>query len=76
VIKCPIDPFRTEYSYVQVAVNVEWRITESEITQKLPSERSFAAEYRSRAGGSRWRGMLAQYASPHDGPPLSRSASG
>jgi GntR family transcriptional regulator len=41
----PIDPFGTEYSYVQVADDVERRITEGEITRKLPSERSFAEEY-------------------------------
>ena len=41
----PIDPFGTEYSYVQVAQDVERRITEGEITRKLPSERSFAEEY-------------------------------
>jgi DNA-binding GntR family transcriptional regulator len=41
----PIDPFGTEYSYVQVAQDVERRITEGEITRKLPSERGFAEEY-------------------------------
>jgi len=41
----PIDPFGTEYSYVQVADDVERRIAEGEITRKLPSERSFAEEY-------------------------------
>ena len=41
----PIDPFGAEYSYVQVAGDVERRITEGEITRKLPSERSFAEEY-------------------------------
>ena len=41
----PIDPFGAEYSYVQVAEDVERRITEGEITRKLPSERSFAEEY-------------------------------
>ena len=41
----PIDPFGTEYSYVQVANDVQRRITEGEIVRKLPSERSFAEEY-------------------------------
>jgi GntR family transcriptional regulator len=41
----PVDPFGAEYSYVQVAADVERRITEGEITRKLPSERSFADEY-------------------------------
>jgi GntR family transcriptional regulator len=41
----PIDPFGTEYSYVQVANDVGRRIAEGEITQKLPGERSFAEEY-------------------------------
>jgi GntR family transcriptional regulator len=41
----PIDPFGAEYSYVQVADDVQRRITEGEIERKLPSERSFAEEY-------------------------------
>jgi DNA-binding GntR family transcriptional regulator len=41
----PIDPFGAEYAYVQVADDIERRITEGEITAKLPSERSFAEEY-------------------------------
>ena len=41
----PIDPFGAEYSYVQVADDIERRITEGEITAKLPSERNFAEEY-------------------------------
>ena len=41
----PIDPFGTEYSYVQVADDVQRRIAEGEIARKLPSERSFAEEY-------------------------------
>jgi GntR family transcriptional regulator len=40
-----IDPFGAEYSYVQVAEDVQRRIIEGEITAKLPSERSFAEEY-------------------------------
>jgi GntR family transcriptional regulator len=41
----PIDPFGAEYSYVQVADDIQRRITAGEITAKLPSERSFADEY-------------------------------
>jgi DNA-binding GntR family transcriptional regulator len=41
----PIDPFGAEYAYVQVADDIERRITEGEITAKLPSERNFAEEY-------------------------------
>jgi GntR family transcriptional regulator len=41
----PIDPFGAEYAYVQVADDILRRITEGEITAKLPSERSFADEY-------------------------------
>jgi len=41
----PIDPFGAEYAYVQVADDIERRITAGEITAKLPSERSFAEEY-------------------------------
>jgi GntR family transcriptional regulator len=41
----PVDPFGPEYAYVQVADDVQRRITEGEITMKLPSERSFAEEY-------------------------------
>ena len=41
----PIDPFGAEYAYVQVADDIERRITEGEISAKLPSERSFAEEY-------------------------------
>ncbi|MGH3191782.1 MAG: winged helix-turn-helix domain-containing protein [Streptosporangiaceae bacterium] len=41
----PIDPFGAEYAYVQVAEDVQRRITEGEITAKLSSERSFAEEY-------------------------------
>ena len=41
----PIDPFGAEYAYVQVADDIQRRITEGEITAKLPSERAFAEEY-------------------------------
>jgi GntR family transcriptional regulator len=41
----PVDPFGVEYAYVQVADDVQRRITEGEIPAKLPSERSFAEEY-------------------------------
>jgi GntR family transcriptional regulator len=41
----PIDPFGAEYAYVQVAADIQRRITGGEITAKLPSERSFAEEY-------------------------------
>jgi GntR family transcriptional regulator len=41
----PIDPFGAEYAYVQVADDIQRRITEGEITAKLPGERSFAEEY-------------------------------
>jgi GntR family transcriptional regulator len=41
----PVDPFGSEYSYVQVADDIQRRIAEGEISMKLPSERSFADEY-------------------------------
>lgn len=41
----PVDPFGSEYAYVQVADDVQRRIAEGEISAKLPSERSFAEEY-------------------------------
>jgi GntR family transcriptional regulator len=41
----PVDPFGPEYAYVQVSDDVQRRISEGEITAKLPSERSFAEEY-------------------------------
>jgi GntR family transcriptional regulator len=41
----PVDPFGAEYSYVQVADDIQRRITEGEIAAKLRSERSFAEEY-------------------------------
>jgi GntR family transcriptional regulator len=41
----PVDPYGTEYAYVQVANDIARRIAAGEITAKLPSERSFAEEY-------------------------------
>jgi DNA-binding GntR family transcriptional regulator len=41
----PVDPFGAEYAYVQVADDVERRITDGEISAKLPSERDLAEEY-------------------------------
>ena len=41
----PIDPFGAQYTYVQVADDIQRRIAEGEITAKLPSERSFTEEY-------------------------------
>jgi GntR family transcriptional regulator len=41
----PIDPFGPEYAYVQVADDIQRRVSEGEIPAKLPSERSFAEEY-------------------------------
>ena len=40
-----VDPFGPEYAYVQVANDVQRRISEGEISAKLPSERSFGEEY-------------------------------
>ena len=40
----PIDPFGAEYAYLQVADDIQRRITEGEIELKLPSERSIAEE--------------------------------
>jgi GntR family transcriptional regulator len=41
----PVDPYGSEYAYVQVADDLQRRIAESEISTKLPSERSIAEEY-------------------------------
>ena len=41
----PVDPYGSEYAYVQVADDLQRRITEGEIPMKLPSERSIAEEY-------------------------------
>jgi len=45
VVARPVDPYGAEYAYVQVANDIERRITEGEITAKLPSERSLAEDY-------------------------------
>ena len=41
----PVDLFGAQYAYLQVADDITRRITDGEITAKLPSERSFAEEY-------------------------------
>jgi GntR family transcriptional regulator len=41
----PVDPFGSEYAYVQVADDLQRRISQREISAKLPSERSIAEEY-------------------------------
>jgi GntR family transcriptional regulator len=41
----PVDPLGDDYAYVQVANDVERRINDGEITEKLPSERDLAEEY-------------------------------
>jgi GntR family transcriptional regulator len=41
----PVDPYGSEYAYVQVADDLQRRIAEGEISAKLPSERSIAEEY-------------------------------
>lgn len=41
----PVDPYGTDYAYLQVANDLERRIRDGEITDKLPSERSLADEY-------------------------------
>jgi GntR family transcriptional regulator len=41
----PVDPFGLEYAYVQVADDIQRRITEGEVSMRLPSERSIAEEY-------------------------------
>jgi GntR family transcriptional regulator len=41
----PVDPFGSEYVYVQVADDIQRRIAAGEITMKLPSEQSVAEEY-------------------------------
>jgi DNA-binding GntR family transcriptional regulator len=41
----PVDPNRLDHAYIQVADDVARRIRESEITVKLPAERSLAEEY-------------------------------
>lgn len=41
----PVDPDRLEHAYMQVADDVAKRISEGEITRKLPAERALAEEY-------------------------------
>lgn len=41
----PVDPFGVTYAYVQVADDIQRRISEGEISMRLPSERSFAEDY-------------------------------
>jgi GntR family transcriptional regulator len=41
----PVDPMGEEYAYLQVADDVERRITAGEITAKLPAERQLAEQY-------------------------------
>ena len=41
----PVDPHRLEHAYLQVADDVARRISEREITHKLPAERALAEEY-------------------------------
>jgi GntR family transcriptional regulator len=45
VVARPVDPYGSEYAYVQVADDLQRRIAEGEISKKLPSERSIAEEY-------------------------------
>ncbi len=41
----PVDPLAADFSYVQVANNIQVRIEAGEIVHKLPSERDLAKEY-------------------------------
>lgn len=41
----PVDPFGSLPAYVQVADDIERRISEGEITVKLPAEKDLAEEY-------------------------------
>ena len=41
----PIDADRLDHAYVQVAADISRRISDGEITRKLPSERALAEEY-------------------------------
>lgn len=41
----PVDPYRREHAYVQVADDIARRIEAGEIPRKLPSERALADEY-------------------------------
>lgn len=41
----PVDPYRREHAYIQVADDVARRIGSGEITRRLPSELALAEEY-------------------------------
>ena len=41
----PVNPYGRDHSYVQVADDIARRISDGEITLKLPSERALAEEY-------------------------------
>lgn len=41
----PIDVDRLEHAYIQVAADIARRISDGEITRKLPAERALAEEY-------------------------------
>lgn len=41
----PIDVDRLEHAYSQVAVDIARRISDGEITRRLPAERALAEEY-------------------------------
>jgi len=41
----PVDPLADDFSYVQVADNIQVRIELGEFTHRLPSERHLAEEY-------------------------------
>ncbi len=41
----PVDPLAADFSYVQVANNIQVRIEAGEIVHRLPSERDLAKEY-------------------------------
>ncbi len=40
-----VDPDRIDHAYAQVATDIARRISEGEITRKLPAERALAEEY-------------------------------
>ena len=41
----PVDPYGREHAYMQVADDMERRISAGEIARKLPAERAIAEEY-------------------------------
>ena len=41
----PVDPYKAEHAYLQVANDLDRRITAGEIVRKLPAERALAEEY-------------------------------